>query len=142
MGVGEVGVGKPVLSHVQHVRVLSCSEILTIDNTGQSTVDINVYGELQIAFSFFSFNSITSWCLGSMALPLVSLTFLFLLARLFYSKSPSTPISLKKQTSIADVVSDSLKSLNCRSATVQEISHHQDEEANLRWYQTHLIRTN
>ena len=59
-------------------------------------------------------------------LPLV--TFLFLLARLFYSKSPSTPISLKKQTSIADVVSDSLKSLNCRSAAVQEISHHQDEE--------------
>ena len=56
------------------------------------------------------------------------MTFLFLLASLFYSKSPSTPRSLKKQTSIADVVSDSLKSLS--SATVQEISHHQDEE---RW---------
>ena len=59
-----------------------------------------------------------------MALPLM--TFIFLLASLFYNKSPSTPRSLKKQTSIADVVSDSLKSLS--SLSVQETSHYQDEE--------------
>ena len=79
---------------------------------------------ISVSLWFLILVNITSWCLGSMALPLV--TFLFLLSSLFYSQTPSTPRSLKKQTSIADVVSDSLKSFS--APTAQDVLSQDEEE--------------